>query len=213
MDDSSIERKQLVDDLLERGIRDARVLRAMGRVPRELFVHADIRHLAYDDRALPIDSGQTISQPYIVALMSEALELSGVETVLEIGTGSGYQAAILSQLARRVFSIERHADLASAAMLRLARLQIENVQVLTGDGTLGWPDEAPYDRVIATAAGDHVPPALFAQLVEGGVLVLPVGGLDEQVLRVVRKIDGRAVSRDLCGVRFVRLIGEEGWRE
>lgn len=212
MDDFAEQRQRLVADLRARGIVDARVLEALGRVPREVFVHADIRHLAYEDRALPIESAQTISQPYIVALMSEALELTGVEKVLEIGTGSGYQTAVLSRLARRVFTIERHKDLASAAMLRLAKLGTENVQVISGDGTLGWPDEAPYDRVIVTAAGDHLPPALFEQLVEGGVLVMPVGGLDEQVLRGVRKVDGQAVSSDLCNVRFVRLIGAEGWR-
>jgi len=211
MDEYQEHRQRLIEGLREHGIQDPRVLEALGRVPREAFVNRELRHLAYEDRALPIDSGQTISQPYIVALMSEALELSGAETVLEIGTGCGYQAAILAQLARRVFTIERHRDLASAAMLRLTRLGIDNVQVITGDGTLGWPDEAPYDRVIVTAAGDHVPPALFEQLVEGGILVLPVGGLDEQVLRVVRKVDGREEIRDLCGVRFVRLIGVEGW--
>lgn len=212
MNSFALKRHALVEELRRSGIRDPRVLAALEQVPRERFVPADLRDAAYEDRALPIESDQTISQPYIVALMTEALQLSGDESVLEIGTGSGYQAAVLARLAGRICSIERHPDLAVAARHLLATLGITNVQVHSGDGTLGWPDESPFDRVIVTAAGHHLPPALFEQLAEGGILVMPVGGLDQQVLRVVRKVDGQPVSEDLCGVRFVRLIGAEGWQ-
>jgi len=212
MNSFALERHALIEELRRSGIRDPRVLAALEETPRERFVPSDLRGAAYEDRALPIESDQTISQPYIVALMTEALQLSGDELVLEIGTGSGYQAAVLARLARQVCSIERHPELAVAARHLLASLGITNVQVHSGDGTLGWPDGAPFDRVIVTAAGHHLPPALLEQLAEGGILVMPVGGLDQQVLRVVRKVDGQPVSEDLCGVRFVRLIGAEGWQ-
>ena len=156
---------------------------------------------------LPIDCRQTISQPYIVALMTQSLELSGRETVLEIGTGSGYQAAVLAELAARVVSVERHEQLAAQAARTLASLGYRNVTVVVGDGTLGWPAEAPYDRIIVTAAAASLPDALFAQLREGGILVIPVGHRDSQSLVTVRKIDGQPQRAELSGCRFVPLVG------
>ena len=203
--------QMLVNKLKKRGILDARVLAAMNRVPREIFVSAALQDTAYADHALPIEQGQTISQPYIVGLMTQALKLQGTEKVLEIGTGSGYQAAVLCELAQRVITIERHLELAELAAIRLAQLHYQNVLVVCQDGTLGWPDEAPYQRIIVTATGDHVPPALMDQLEEGGLLVMPVGGEDEQLLKVFRKHKGRLQEHNLCGVRFVKLIGEQGW--
>jgi len=189
-----------------RGVRDERVLRAMLRVPREAFVPQAIAEEAYFDCALPIDCQQTISQPMIVALMTEALQLSGDEKVLEIGTGSGYQAAVLGELAGEVFSIERHALLAEQAAERLARLKYDNVHVRTGDGSLGWPEEAPFDRIIITAAAEECPPALWEQLAEGGVLVGPFGPPADQTLYAMHKIGGRPQSRYLTACRFVPLI-------
>lgn len=189
-----------------RGIRDERVLAAMDRVPREAFVPPNIAHEAYHDCALPIDCGQTISQPIIVAMMTEALQLSGDEKVLEIGTGSGYQAAVLAELAAEVYSIERHAELARQAETRIRELGYKNVFIRTGDGSLGWPEEAPFDRIIVTAAADECPPALWDQLVEGGVLVGPFGPSAEQALYATHKIGGQPQSTILTGCRFVPLI-------
>ncbi len=199
--------------LRRRGIRDPRVLEAMGAVPREQFLADADAEQAYADRALAIDCGQTISQPYMVALMTEALELAGDEHVLEIGSGSGYQTAVLAELARSVVSIERHAPLSAQAAERLARLGSTNVTLVVADGTLGWPAAAPYDRILVTAAGREVPPALWEQLVEGGLLVMPVGSASEQLLEVVRKVDGAAVTKSLTPCRFVPLVGEQGWAE
>lgn len=192
--------------LFGRGIRDARVLAAMGRIPREKFVLPDERDSAYADRALGIACGQTISQPYIVALMSEALELTGAEQVLEIGTGSGYQAAVLAELAHSVISIERHAELARTATATLGALGYQNVRVIEADGTLGWPAEAPFDRIIVTAAAAGVPPTLWQQLKEGGLLVMPLGGRESQVLQAIRKVAGGSEVRELCACRFVPLV-------
>ena len=166
----------MLRQLAERSIRSTRVLAAMDRVPRERFVPEGVRHLAYADRALPIGCNQTISQPYIVALMTEALQLTGGEHVLEIGTGSGYQTAILAELAASVVSIERHEELSQRAGQVLAELGARNVQLIVGDGTLGWPGRAPYDRILVAAAANEIPPALEEQLAEGGILVIPLGG-------------------------------------
>lgn len=192
--------------LRSRGIRDERVLKVMSRVPREAFLPREIVHEAYLDCALPIDCQQTMSQPIIVAMMSEALELSGSERVLEIGTGSGYQTAILAELAAEVFSIERHADLTRQAEARLKGLGYRNVELRVGDGSLGWPEKAPFDRMIVTAAARACPPALWEQLVEGGVLVGPFGPAAEQTLYALRKIDDQPETRVLTGCRFVPLV-------
>ena len=209
-------REQMVSrQLAARGIRDQRVLAAMRAVPREEFVPAEIVELAYDDNPLPIGEEQTISQPYVVALMCEALELSPGDRVLEIGAGSGYSAAVLSHLAAEVYAIERHASLATAARRRLRALGYADVHVVQGDGTLGWPPAAPFDAIVAAAGGPEVPPAVLAQLAEGGRLVIPVGPTPrDQTLLRVRKLAGGAIEReDLGPVRFVPLIGAEGWDE
>jgi protein-L-isoaspartate(D-aspartate) O-methyltransferase len=200
-------REMVAEQLVRRGILDARVLAAMERIPREIFLPTDVRREAYRDRAVAIDCGQTISQPYIVALMTEALALSGHEKVLEVGTGSGYQTAILSQLAGDVVSIERHPDLAKSAAERLANLGFKNVRLRIGDGTLGCPTDAPFDRIIVTAAARVMPPALLAQLVDGGSLVIPVGDEQSQALQVVHKVAGEPRVRHLTGCRFVPLVG------
>jgi protein-L-isoaspartate(D-aspartate) O-methyltransferase len=184
------------------------VLKAMGRVPREAFIPDSMAIEAYSDCAMPIDCGQTISQPIIVAMMTEALQLSGDEKVLEVGTGCGYQAAILAELAAAVLTIERHADLAQQAEVRLRNLGYQNIFVRTGDGALGWPDEAPFDRIIVTAAAEECPPALWQQLREGGILVGPFGPSYEQALYAMHKIGGKPQSRILTGCRFVPLITE-----
>jgi protein-L-isoaspartate(D-aspartate) O-methyltransferase len=205
--DLAAARRQMVErQLLPRGIRDRGVLAAMGRVPREQFVPRPIAYEAYGDNALPIDCEQTISQPVIVALMTEALQLAGSEKVLEVGTGSGYQTAILAELAGAVFSIERHADLSRQAGERLARLGYQNVLLRIGDGSQGWPEEAPFDRIIVTAGAAECPPALWQQLAEGGVLVGPFGTLSEQALYALHKIGGQPQSRLLTACRFVPLI-------
>ncbi len=205
------ERQSMVtQQLAARGITDPRVLEAMSRVPREFFVPAASRHLAYADSALPIDCGQTISQPYIVALMTEALELSGDEKVLEIGTGCGYQTAVLAELTPRVYTIERHADLSRAARRRLESLGYDTIHYRVGDGTLGWPEEAPFDRILITAAAPSIPESLWEQLREGGIAVAPLGGAWSQRLVALRKEHGEPVERFLCSCRFVPLIAESG---
>jgi protein-L-isoaspartate(D-aspartate) O-methyltransferase len=201
-------RSMVAEQLAERGIRDSRVLSAMERVPRERFVADGQEDQAYADRALSIDCGQTISQPYIVALMSEALELMGAEKVLEIGTGSGYQTAVLAELAAQVVTIERHRDLSQRAQEVLMELGYHNVRFIVGDGSAGWPSMAPYDRIIVTAAAADVPPALVEQLAEGGVLVIPLGDKEGQVLEALRKVSGRMQSTALSGCRFVPLVGQ-----
>jgi protein-L-isoaspartate(D-aspartate) O-methyltransferase len=190
-----------------REVRDARVLDAMGRVPRHLFVPGVSIWRAYVDQAAPIGHGQTISQPLVVAIMSEAHDLHGRERVLEIGTGSGYQAAILSLLASEVYTIEVVKDLAEEARVRLETLGYANVHVRAGDGYKGWPEQAPFDRIIVTAAPEEVPRVLFDELAEGGILVAPVGpnGWRQRLLRY-RKIDGRVSSEDLGPVAFVPMV-------
>lgn len=205
-------RRALIRELREKGIRDERVLSAMEKVPRHLFVLPEYLFAAYDDRPLPIGLGQTISQPYIVALSTEALELSGEEKVLEIGTGSGYQTAILAELAKEVFTVERLPELFWEAQERLRRLGYTNVHFRVGDGTKGWPEEAPFPAILVTAAAPKVPKSLFAQLAEGGRMVIPVGGRFHQDLWLVRKVGGEPVYEHLCPVTFVPLIGEEGFR-
>jgi protein-L-isoaspartate(D-aspartate) O-methyltransferase len=203
-------RLQMVEQQLrQRGIRDERVLQTMAEIPRHLFVPVLWRREAYDDRPLPIDAGQTISQPYIVALMSESLLLTGTEIVLEIGTGSGYQAAVLSRLARRVYSIEILPRLAETARARVAALGYDNVAVITGDGNYGWAPGSPYDAIIVTAAAPHVPQALLDQLAEGGRLVAPVTRQGVQHLLRLRKGEGRITEEDLGLVQFVPLVGGE----
>jgi protein-L-isoaspartate(D-aspartate) O-methyltransferase len=210
--DYELARQQMLRTQLKaRGITDRRVLEAMSKVPRELFVPPASRADAYADRALAIDCGQTISQPYIVGLMTQALELTGAESVLEVGTGSGYQTAILAELAARVVTVERHAPLSRQAEDRLASLGYKNVRFVVGDGTLGVPDEAPMDRIIVTAMAQRVPGPLWAQLAERGVLVIPLGMPDCQMLQAIRKIGGQPYPEDLCPCRFVPLIGAEAW--
>ena len=208
--DFHIARKKMVEQqLMARGIRDPKILGAMGRVPRHEFVDPGMASQAYLDHPLNIGCKQTISQPYIVALMTAALELKGTEKVLEIGTGSGYQTAILAELADSVFSIERHAELSRQAERRLKTLAYENVRLRTGDGSLGWPDEAPFDRIIVTAAVSQCPPALWEQLKEGGILVGPFGPSTEQALYETHKIAGQQQSRVLTGCRFVPLVSND----
>ncbi|MFN2425473.1 MAG: protein-L-isoaspartate(D-aspartate) O-methyltransferase [Candidatus Binatia bacterium] len=209
------ERTRMVEtQLADRGIADPRVLEVFRQVPRELFLPPELAELAYRDTALPIREGQTISQPYIVAMTAEALELTGDESILEIGTGSGYAAAILSRLCREVFTVERRARLALEARERLERLGYDNVHVLCGDGTLGWPEHAPYDAIAVAAGGPATPKALLAQLSLGGRLVIPVGPEHSQVLlRVTRTGDEKFVEECLGEVRFVPLIGEQGWAD
>ncbi len=207
-------RAAMVREQIEaRGVRDARVLQAMRELPRERFVRPGWEAEAYDDNPLPIAAGQTISQPYIVALMSEALQLRGSERVLEIGTGSGYAAAVLARLAKEVHTVERHAVLAEGAAAVLTALGADNVQVHTADGTLGWPAAAPYDAIVVTAAGPEVPVALLAQLAVGGRLVMPVGEREgaQWLLRLTRVNEHETRREELMGVRFVPLTGAQGW--
>ena len=204
---SAAARRAMIDQQLRpRGIREAHVLAAIESVPRERFVLAPLADDAYSDNALPIDCGQTISQPIIVAMMTEALGLTGREKVLEIGTGSGYQTAILAELAAAVFSVERHGELSRQAGERLSELGYQNIRLRVGDGSLGWPEEAPFDRIIVTAGADECPPPLWEQLAEGGVLVGPFGPLWDQALYEIHKIAGQPQRRFLTSCRFVPLI-------
>lgn len=195
-------------DLLGRGICSEEVLRCMATVPREHFVPADLLSRAYADQALAIDCDQTISQPYIVALMTEALQLRPEHHVLEVGTGSGYQTAVLAELAHDVVTIERHADLADGAKRILRELGYNNIEFVVGDGTQGWPPKAPYDRILITAAAASCPPDLLEQLVDGGRLVAPFGTQYEQVLQALTKHGDRLDREALTPCRFVPLIGE-----
>lgn len=205
--------RMLTEHLLARGIHDAAVVRAMREVPREAFLPPEMERFAYDDGPLPIEEGQTISQPYIVAYMIEALELLGKERVLEIGTGSGYAAAVLSCCAAEVFTVERIPALAEHARGRLESLGYRNVKVHLGDGTLGWKEHAPYDAIVVTAGAPEVPAELQEQLATGGRLVIPVGMSQHlQNLVRVRRLPGDEFRQEeLCAVRFVPLIGEQGW--
>ncbi len=201
------------EQLIPRGIVDARVQAAMQTIPRHLFVEDALHAQAYGDFPLPIGEGQTISQPYIVALMTQALGLQGHETVLEIGTGCGYQAAVLSHLCEKVYTVERIKPLFIKARRRFDRLHYLNIVCKPDDGTLGWPEHGPYDAIIVTAAGPEIPPPLIEQLADPGVLVMPTGARLSQDLIVLTKKNGRTTSRCIEAVRFVKLIGDHGWKE
>ncbi len=201
------------EQLVPRGICDPAVLEVMGQVPRHLFVDQGLAVSAYKDHPLPIGYGQTISQPYIVALMTQELRLTGSESVLEIGTGCGYQTAILAGLARRVCTVERLRPLSLQAREVLAELRIDNVLFRVGDGTLGWPAMAPFDAIIVTAAAPDMPESLVEQLADGGRMVIPVGSRGMQSLTVIEKEGGNLRQRVVEMVRFVSLVGKEGWEE
>jgi protein-L-isoaspartate(D-aspartate) O-methyltransferase len=208
-----LRRKMVEEQIRRRGVRDPRVLAAMEEVPRHLFVPEEMRHLAYVDDPLPIGEGQTISQPYMVAEMTAALRLSGEETVLEIGTGSGYQTAVLAKLCRWVFSIERIASLSGSAARCLAGLGVANATLLVGDGSLGCPGHAPYDRILSAAASPAVPPPWLDQLVDGGSIVLPLGGRRGQELARVTRRGDKVETEWMGGCVFVPLVGEYGFRD
>jgi protein-L-isoaspartate(D-aspartate) O-methyltransferase len=206
------ERARMVDEQLAgRGVIDPRVQAAMRRVPRHRFVQEALRARAYGDHPLPIGEDQTISQPFIVGLMTSLLELTGREKVLEVGTGSGYQTAVLAAVARRVCSIERLPRLAERARALLESLGHDNVWIRVGNGALGWPDQAPFDRIIVTAGGPAIPPPLVQQLAEGGRMVLPVGSPDNQTLTVVDNVGGEIRERAHGECKFVKLVGKYAW--
>jgi protein-L-isoaspartate(D-aspartate) O-methyltransferase len=216
MTDFPAEREAMVErQLKRRGISDPRILDAFRAVPREAFVSDEHAHLAYGDHPLPIEAGQTISQPYIVALMVDAAAIAPGDTVLEVGAGSGYAAAVISRIAAKVVAIERQHDLVEAARERLRRLGRNNVEIVEGDGTRGWPSEAPYQAILAAASGSHVPQPLIDQLAPGGRLVMPLGGPGwvQELVKVTKRDDGTLELENLGGVRFVPLIGEEGWKD
>ncbi len=213
MTDSFVaQRQQLILSLRHAGIYDTGVLHAIASVPREQFVPEALRGMAYADRALPLSLGQTISQPLMVALMTQALCLSGRERVLEIGTGSGYQAAILGRLAASVYTVERHAELTMPVANRLAALGLSNITLLVGDGSLGWPEAAPYDRILVTAGAPAIPSPLLHQLIANGLLVIPVGRADLQELQVIQKGTNTIYIQSLGQCTFVPLVGEKGWQ-
>jgi protein-L-isoaspartate(D-aspartate) O-methyltransferase len=205
-------RRRLVDTLRQKGIADLAVLRAVEATPRHAFVPTGVRHRAYEDSALPIGNGQTISQPSLHARYLELLQLSGRERVLEVGTGSGSQTVLLSHLVAQVFSIERIPALLQSAREVIQRLGAKNVSLLLGDGTVGWREYAPYDAILVSAAGPDVPAPLLEQLAVGGRLLVPVGRADEQVLRMYRRTEAGVESRELGAVRFVPLVGRHGWQ-
>jgi protein-L-isoaspartate(D-aspartate) O-methyltransferase len=206
------QRRSMVESQLRaRGIKDERVLAAMLHVPRHEFVSEEYRDQVYEDHPVPIGQGQTLSQPYIVAIMLEALALNSSDAVLEVGTGSGYQTALLAELTRHVYSVERHASLARTAEAILTRLGYNNVEVMIGDGSHGCAERAPFDAIVVSAAAPQIPPALFEQLREGGRMVIPVGPSHAQELQLVRKQGGQPVVTNLEGCRFVPLIGSDGY--
>jgi len=214
--DMSRQRDQMVAEQLEaRGICDPAVLAAMRIVPREAFVSEQYRHFAYDDGPLPILEGQTISQPFVVALMIEAVEIRAGNRVLEIGTGSGYAAAVISRIAAEVYTVERHKSLVNYARQNVVTVGYKNVHVRLGDGTLGWPEKAPYDAIIVAAGGPQVPQALKDQLVVGGRLIIPVGSEQraQRLVKVIRVSEEEFKQQTLSHVRFVPLIGQQGWEK
>jgi protein-L-isoaspartate(D-aspartate) O-methyltransferase len=216
MTDLTTEREAMVErQLRRRGITEPYILDAFRAVPREEFVGAHVAHLAYGDHPLPIEADQTISQPYIVALMIQAACVKSGDTVLEVGSGSGYAAAVLSRIARRVIGIERQHDLVEVSRSRLQRLGFSNVLIVEGDGTKGWPAEAPYDAILAAASGSHVPQAFVDQLKAGGRVVMPIGqpAWVQKLVCAAKNDDGSIQQSDLGSVRFVPLIGEEGWKD
>lgn len=204
-------RARLVEQLREKGIRDLAVLHAVAETPRHLFVPEAVRHQAYEDRALPIGGGQTISQPFTQARYLEALRLKTSDRVLEVGTGSGYQTALLGQLAGQVFSVERVRSLAETALAALRAAGVRNVSVLIGDGTLGWSDYAPYDAILVAAGGPDVPPPLVEQLAPGGRLLIPLGERGGQTLTLIERTEGGLTRRALGPALFVPLLGEHGF--
>lgn len=209
-------REQMVRRQIEaRGITNPAILAAFRQVPREEFISGDYKQSAYDDHPLPIESGQTISQPYIVAVMIEAADIRPGDTVFEVGAGSGYAAAVIGRIADRVIAIERQAELAQIAARRMEKLGYSNVRIIEGDGTRGCPDEAPFDAILAAASGSHVPETLIGQLAPGGRLVMPIGGQGwaQQLVKVTKSEDGSIRRENLGAVRFVPLIGEEGWKD
>ncbi|HEC79495.1 MAG TPA: protein-L-isoaspartate(D-aspartate) O-methyltransferase [candidate division WOR-3 bacterium] len=207
-----IERERMVkEQIITRGIKDSRVIEAMMKVPRHLFVDKTYYHQAYKDYPLPIGYDQTISQPYMVAAMTELLELKGDEKVLEVGTGSGYQTAVLGLLCSKVYSIERISELTRRARAVLKYLQFKNINLMVGDGSIGWVDYAPYDAIIVTAGSPEIPDALIKQLANNGRLVIPVGDEFGQILNLVKKHKGRIYRKEFFGCTFVPLIGKEGW--
>lgn len=212
-DFAALREKMVAVQIAGRGIANERLLAAMREVPREAFVSAALGPHAYDDSPLPIGAGQTISQPYIVALMIAAAGVAPGDRVLEIGAGSGYAAAVIGRIAGEVIAIERHAELARAAAARMARLGYANVSIVEGDGSVGWPGRAPYDAILVAASGSHVPEALKAQLKLGGLLVMPLGasGAVQQLVKITRLGEADYGEADLGAVRFVPLIGEAGW--
>jgi protein-L-isoaspartate(D-aspartate) O-methyltransferase len=216
MTEFAAERDAMIERQIEsRGIREPTILEAFRAVPREEFLSEEYRDLAYGDHPLPIEAGQTISQPYIVALMIQAGEIRPGDRVLEVGAGSGYAAAVISRIAGQVIAIERHPDLVKIASERIRRLGYDNVRIVEGDGTRGWEPDAPYDAILAAASGSHVPPQWVSQRAVGGRLVMPVGepGWIQKLVKVTKGPAGQLISEDLGGVRFVPLIGEEGWSD
>jgi protein-L-isoaspartate(D-aspartate) O-methyltransferase len=214
--DYAREREAMVErQLKRRGITEQRILDAFLDVPREAFISEDFAHLAYGDHPLPIEAGQTISQPYIVALMIEAADIRAGDKVLEVGAGSGYAAAVISRIAERVVAIERQHDLVEVARERLQRLGYDNIETVEGDGTKGCRDHAPFDAILAAASGSHVPRPLVEQLAPNGRIVMPVGepGWVQELVKVTKQQDGILKQENLGGVRFVPLIGEEGWKD
>lgn len=205
--------RMIKNQLMARGIRDERVLEAFRKVPRHKFVRAEDMDYAYEDGPLPIGHGQTISQPYIVALMTQALEIEESDKVLEIGTGSGYQTAILAILAKEVYSVEKVPHLAEVTKDRLRIIGFDNFYIKIGDGSKGWPENAPYNAIMVTAASPQVPDSLWEQLDLGGRLVIPVGDMFSQELQVLRKTEEGRLKTSLGGCRFVPLLGEHGWQE
>jgi protein-L-isoaspartate(D-aspartate) O-methyltransferase len=214
--DYAREREAMVErQLKRRGITEQRILDAFLDVPREAFISEEFAHLAYGDHPLPIEAGQTISQPYIVALMIEAADIRAGDKVLEVGAGSGYAAAVISRIAERVVAIERQHDLVEVARERLQRLGYDNIEIVEGDGTKGCRDHAPFDAILAAASGSHVPRPLVEQLAPNGRIVMPVGepGWVQELVKVTKQQDGILKQENLGGVRFVPLIGEEGWKD
>lgn len=210
--DYAVLRRRMVDEqLIPRGIKDQRVLNAFYKVERHKFIPEELRTSSYADFPVPIGEGQTISQPYIVALMTECLDLTGQERVLEIGTGSGYQAAILAELTQEVYSIERFESLSKRAKDVLNELGYTDIKIKVGDGTLGWPEAAPFDRIMITAASPRIPLPLTEQLKESGKLILPLGESFSQILTVVEKKKGKLESIEICGCVFVPLVGKHGY--
>jgi protein-L-isoaspartate(D-aspartate) O-methyltransferase len=216
MTDFAQQREAMVDrQLRRRGITDKIILDAFLEVPREAFVSPQYAERAYGDHPLPIEAGQTISQPYIVALMIQAAGIGLRDKVLEVGAGSGYAAAVISRIAGKVIAIERQHDLVEVARARLQRLGYDNVEIVEGDGTKGCPDEAPFDAILAAASGSHVPAPLIDQLAENGSIVMPVGspGWAQELVKVTKRADGSVDHQNLGAVQFVPLIGEEGWKD